>query len=74
MINHCFQVTNHYRTGPDPGHVQQLVDQALQLVPGLAVVSVLGDSCVTLNTPDKSAPYIDTILPGQYLSHAQCLI
>ena len=57
-------VTRHYRTGPDPGHVRQLVDQARQLVPGLRLVNYHGDSCVTLNTPSKEAPYIDNLLPG----------
>ena len=58
------QVTEHYRSGPDPRHVRQLVDEALKLLPGLRVVSFHGDSCVTLNTPTKKAPFIDTAMPG----------
>ena len=58
------EVTSHYRAGPEPGHVRQLVDQAGQLLPGLRVISFTGDSCVTLNTPTKEAPYIDNVLPG----------
>ena len=58
------EVAHHYRAGPEPGHVSQLVDQARQLLPGLRVLSYRGDSCVTLNTPDKAAPFIDTVLPG----------
>ena len=58
------EVTGHYRAGPEPGHVRQLVEQAGQLVPGLRVISVTGDSCVTLNTPTKEAPFIDDVLPG----------
>ena len=59
-----FQVTEHYRSGPDPRHVRQLVDEALKLLPGLRVISFHGDSCVTLNTPTKKAPFIDTAMPG----------
>lgn len=49
----------HYRTGPDPGQVRQLGREAERLLPGLAVCSTRGDSCVTTNTPGKLAPYID---------------
>ena len=54
-------VVNHYRAGPDPGHVQQLLGEAVKLLPGLQVTSCHGDSCVTLNTPTKAAPYIDQV-------------
>ena len=58
------EVTHHYRAGPDPSHVTQLVDEARHLLPGLRVLSYRGDSCVTLNTPTKEAPFIDTVMPG----------
>ena len=54
-------VVLHYRAGPDPAHVHQLLDEAVQLLPGLQVSSCHGDSCVTLNTPTKTAPYIDQV-------------
>jgi len=66
------QVTEHYRSGPDPRHVRQLVDEALKLLPGLRVISFHGDSCVTLNTPTKKAPFIDTAMPGLVIAGAGC--
>ena len=44
----------------------------MKLLPGLKVVSCHGDSCVTLNTPTKSAPIIDTVLPGVTIAGAGC--
>ena len=66
------QVTNHYRVGPDPAHVTKLVNEARKLIPGLGIKSVVGDSCVTSNTPGKLAPFIDTVLPGVVLAAGGC--
>ena len=66
------QVTNHYRIGPDPAHVRKLTLEALQLVPGLAIQSVQGDSCVTSNTPGKVAPYLDTAMEGLVVACGGC--
>lgn len=30
-------------------------------MPSLSVVDVIGDSCVTSNTPGKIAPFVDTL-------------
>jgi len=65
-------VVLHYRAGPDPAHVHQLLDEAVQLLPGLQVSSCHGDSCVTLNTPTKTAPYIDQVLPDLVICGAGC--
>merc|ERR1711963_751101 len=54
-------VTNHYRIGPDPSHVRKLVNEARVLIPSLSVIDVIGDSCVTSNTPGKIAPFVDTL-------------
>ena len=61
------QVIQHYRAGPNPVHVRHLVSEAHRLLPGLRVISYYGDSCVTLNTPTKEAPFIDDPIPGNSL-------
>ena len=66
------EVTNHYRVGPDPAHVNKLVREASRLLPGLAIKSVVGDSCVTSNTPGKAAPFIDIPLPGLVVAGGGC--
>ena len=46
--------------------------EALYLFPHLNILNVVGDSCVTLNTPDKFGPYIDIALPGLVVAGAGC--
>jgi len=65
-------VVSHYRLGPDPAHVRKLAGEAHRLVPGLACISVHGDSCVTSNTPGKLAPYIDSVAPGLVVAAGGC--
>ena len=36
-------------------------NEARVLIPSLSVVDVIGDSCVTSNTPGKIAPFVDTL-------------
>ena len=43
------EVTHHYRAGPEPGHVSQLVDPARQLLPGLRGLGDRGDSATGAN-------------------------
>ena len=66
------EVTTHYRAGPDPAHVTKLVREATSLLPGLAVKSVVGDSCVTSNTPGKVAPFIDSPVGGLVVAGGGC--
>jgi len=66
------QVTNHYRMGPDQAHVNKLAQEASRLIPGLAIKSVVGDSCVTSNTPGKVAPFLGTALPGLVVAAGGC--
>ena len=65
-------LTTCVRAGPDPRHVSKLVKEALYLFPHLNILNVVGDSCVTLNTPDKFGPYIDIALPGLVVAGAGC--
>ena len=46
--------------------------EARYLFPGLSILQVVGDSCVTLNTPDKFAPYLDSPRPGLVIAGAGC--
>ena len=62
----------YLRAGPDPRHVSQLVGEARYLFPGLEILRVVGDSCVTLNTPDKFAPFLDSPRPGLVIAGAGC--
>jgi glycine/D-amino acid oxidase-like deaminating enzyme len=52
--------------------VAELAAEARALLPGLAVTSVRGDSCVTSNTPGKLAPFLDTLAPGLVLAAGGC--
>ena len=62
----------YLRAGPDPHHVSQLVAEARYLFPDLEILRVVGDSCVTLNTPDKFAPFLDSPRPGLVIAGAGC--
>ena len=46
--------------------------EARYLFPGVSIQQVVGDSCVTLNTPDKFAPYLDSPRPGLVIAGAGC--
>ena len=48
------------------------MEEARFLFPGVKINSVVGDSCVTLNTPDKFAPYLDSPSPGLVIAGAGC--
>ena len=58
-------VKRHYRDGPSCQQVEQLRQEAQQLLPGLAVKAVRSDGCVTSHTPGELAPFIDEVLPGE---------
>ena len=62
----------YLRAGPDPRHVSQLAAEARYLFPGLSIQQVVGDSCVTLNTPDKFAPFLNNPRPGLVIAGAGC--
>ena len=48
------------------------MDEARYLFPDLEILRVVGDSCVTLNTPDKFAPFLDSPTPGLVIAGAGC--
>ena len=65
-------MTNHYQLGPDPAHVRKLVSKASRILPRLAIQAILGDCCVTANTPGKVAPYLDTAMEGLVVACGGC--
>ena len=67
------EVADWYRAGTgDTEAVEELRRFICHLVPGLDVQAVVGGCCVTANTRDKAAPYIDQVVEGLYVACGGC--
>ena len=67
------EVAAWYRAGTgDSEAVRELSRFLADLVPGLDIEAVLGGCCVTANTKDKAAPYIDRLVEGLYVASGGC--